>query len=260
MDPLTLALIGGGLGLLNGWGNSSARKAEFEDKKTDLERQQASLKENYSQAQSSYNLATENANAVAQENKDEYNLLADETLANRDTTLEQTATNGSMQSQVNAAQIATLAVQSKQSEGAANQSVATSGFRNTGTAMNLVENAKSSNADTMKQAKMQSKLANSQTFTQAVNNYTSANQQIDAYQRRVEQTESQLERDLSKLDLQMEQTKKTYDLQGGYLTADLETMNGKEAANNLWWAQAGDWVSGVVSGATSLSSFFKWGE
>jgi len=258
MDPLSWAAIGGGiLGLFSGWGNANARQDEFDDKKEDLGRQEEVLDSNYSQAQSSYNLATTNANAVAQENKDEYNLLADEALANRDTTLKQTATNGSEQSKINAMQLATLTVQSKQVEGSANQSVATSGFRNSGTAMNLVDNAKSSNADTIKQARMQSKLANSQTFTQAVNNYTSANQQIDAYQRRVELTESQLQRDLGKLDLQMDQTTDTYDLQGGYLTADIDYMNSDKAESALWWAKAGDFIGGAVDGASSVYSMFK---
>ena len=258
MTPLIgLAIAGGVLGLAKGWGNARARKAEFEDKKQDLERQEEALDDNYSQAKESYNLATDQTKAVAEATKTEYNLLADETEANRDTTLEQTSTTGSAQSHINAMQLATLSVQAEQAEGSANQAVATSGFRTSGTAGNLVANAKSSNADTISQAKMQAKLADSQTFNQAVNNYTSANQQIAAYQRKVEQTESQLQMDLDSLDLQMEQTTENYNREGGYLTDDIDYMESDKAKNALWWAQAGDIVGGAFDGAASIYSSFK---
>ena len=249
-----LAIAGGVLGLFQGHGEAEAKQAEFDDKKQELERAQKALNDDYSQAQASYNLSTAQTKAQAQETKKEYNLLADETLANRDTVLDQTATTGSAQSHINAMQLATLAVQAEQAEGSANQAVATSGFRNSGTAGNLVSNAKSSNADTISQAKMQAKLADSKTFNQAVNNYTSANQQIAAYQRKVEQTESQLQRDLDSLDLKMDQITANYTREGGYLTDDIEYMNSDEAKNSLLWSKIGSYVGGAMNGAVSLGS------
>lgn len=250
-----MAIAGGVLGLAKGISKQNQRKQEYDDKIQELERQQAMLDTQYSQAKESVALATKQSKAVAAENKAELNLLATETIANRDMSIGMTAEAGSMQSEINAMQVATLAVQNQQQEGQARSQAASSGFRGTGTAMNLVDNATRQGDASMSQARMQSKVSNFQTYGSALSTYTSANQQAEAYERRIVQTENQLKRDIKKYELQLRQAKDTYDQKGGYLTADLTYLkeDGKKA---LGWARALDVVGGVFSGVAQGYSMF----
>lgn len=251
-----MAIAGGVLGLAKGISKQNQRKQEYEDKIQELERQQAMLDTQYSQAKESVGLATEQSKIVAAENKAELNLLATETIANRDMSIGMTAEAGSMQSEINAMQVATLAVQNQQQEGQARSQAASSGFRGTGTAMNLVDNATRQGDASMSQARMQSKVSNFQTYGSALSTYTSANQQAEAYERRIVQTEKQLERDLQKYDLQLSQAKETYDQKGGYLAADLTYLEG-DGKKALGWARTMDVVGGVFSGAAQGYSMFS---
>lgn len=251
-----MAIAGGVLGLVKGISKQNQRKQEYDDKIQDLERQQAMLDTQYSQAKESVGLATEQSKIVAAENKAELNLLATETIANRDMSIGMTAKAGSMQSEINAMQVATLAVQNQQQEGQARSQAASSGFRGTGTAMNLVDNATRQGDASMSQARMQSKVSNFQTYGSALSTYTSANQQAEAYERRIVQTEKQLERDLQKYDLQLSQAKETYDQKGGYLAADLAYLEGA-GKTALGWARALDVVGGAFSGAAQGYSMFS---
>lgn len=239
------------LGALNGLFKARQREADFQDKLEDLNRQKAALDTQYNQARESHELATQQSKDQVKEANEELSLLSRETLDNRDMALDRTSKAGSMQSEVNAMQLATLAVQGKQQTGDARQQAATSGFRGTGSALNLVENAKRSVESATAQARMQSKLSNYQTYASAVSNYTSATQQADAYVRKITQNNNQLERHLAELDLGMEHTTETYEQQGGFLAADIDYMNtkGRKAVDDAKvWDVVGGAFDGLMTG------------
>ncbi|MDC7229717.1 MAG: hypothetical protein PQJ48_05370 [Sphaerochaetaceae bacterium] len=249
---LVLGAVAGGLmGAINGRNKAAQREAEYQDKLEDLNRQKTLLDTGYNQAKQSYNLGVEQAKAGTAEANTELNLLAEETLANRDMALEQTATAGSMQSTVNALQLATLEVQNTQQTGAARQQAATSGFRGTGTAQARVENAISAGATAKDTARKQNQIARYQTYTSALNNYVSANQQEAAYRRKITQNNNALEREIGKLDLQLAQAKETYELKGGYLASDINYLKteGRKALDSARkWDIIGGGFGGFLQG------------
>jgi hypothetical protein len=249
------AVAGLGLGLADAVGKSKAREAEYQDKLNELERTKALLDTQFSQAKQSYNLATDQAREQTAEANKELRLLSSETLDNRDMALDQTARAGSMQSEINAMQMATLAVENQQQLGEATQRVATSGFRGTGTALSLVENVKEAGSFSTQQARMQSMMSNYRTYASAVSNYTSATQQADAYMRKIRQNKNQLNRELEKLELQMNQTTETYMQKGGYLAEDIEYMK-DEGYKALQWGMFTDSVSSVVGGLVGGITMF----
>lgn len=257
MSLLALGLIAGGaLGLINGASKARQREAEYEDKLEELNRQKKILDTQFSQAKESHELATVQAKAQTDEANKELDLLGKETLDNRDLALDQTAKAGSMQSEVNALQLATLAVQNTQQVGQARQQAASSGFRGTGSAMNLVDNTSQSAKSATAQAKMQSRLSNFQTYASAVNNYTSATQQAEAYERKIEQNKNALDRQLEAMDLSMEQTSQMYELQGGYLGSDIEYLKtkGKKALGGAqWWDVTGGMLNGALNGGAMFA-------
>lgn len=246
------AIAGGALGLASGVSKSKQREAEYRDKLEDLNRQKQVLDTQFNQAKESHQLATTQAKEQVSEANAELDLLGQETIDNRDMALEQTSKAGSMQSEVNAMQLATLAVQNTQHTGDARQQAATSGFRGTGSALNLVDNAKRSAQSATSQAKMQSKLSNYQTYASAVSNYTSANQQAAAYARKIDQNKNELDRQLTKLDQNLSHTQDMYQLQGGYLASDIEYLKseGKDALKDAQlWDIAGGTLGGALNGA-----------
>jgi hypothetical protein len=244
------AAVGGLIGLAQGANNANVRQAEYDDKLEDLNRQKAILDKQYTQSQQSYDLSKDQLNESTDYANTELNLLGDQTIKNRDTSLNQTATIGAKQSEINALQIATLDIQNKQQVGSANQAAATSGFRGSGSALNVLNNTRTLTQDARKQATMQSNLSNYSTFASAVNNFTNANQQHDAYMRKIDENEFMRDQQLESMNLQMEQTKDMYDLQGGYLASDIEYMDG-EGRDALKTAQAFDILGGIFSGAVS---------
>ena len=256
MSLLALGLIAGGaLGLINGASKANQREADYQDKLEELNRQKTILDTQFNQAKDSYDLSTSHAKQQVSEANNELSLLGQETLDNRDMSLAQTSKAGSMQSEVNAMQLATLAVQNTQQTGEARQQAATSGFRGTASALNLVDNAKRTAQSTTAQAKMQSKLSNYQTYASAVGNYTSATQQADAYARKIEQNKNDLDRQLAALDQNLAQTEEMYQLQGGYLASDIDYMK-KEGKKALGNAQFWDVTGGMLNGALSGGAMF----
>lgn len=252
---LALGMLGG---LAKGIASANSRNAEYQDKLEELNRSQEQLDQQYSQAKDSYSLSVDQAKDSLADTNKELGLLANETLANRDLAIKQTAKSGGMQSQLDAAQIATLAVQNEQSVGAANQQAATSGFRGTGTAKNVMENTQRSADDAIAQARMQSDLSKYQTYASAVNTYTDANQRVASYQRQIEQNQTDSDRQLEALQLQMEQTTDSYNLQGGYLASDLEYLQTK-GKSAMQFGATMDLFGGLFSGASAganLASYF----
>ena len=244
-------LAGIALGAINGISQMNQRNAEYQDKLDELNYQHDQLDLQYSQAQQSNALAAQQAQDQTAEANAEMNLLADQTIGNRDTAVKQTAQSGSMQSHLNALQMATLNVQNKQTEGAASQQVATSGFRNSGTAGNVLENAKRSSQMSTQQAQLQADMSNFQTYASALNTFTSANQQADAYRRQIEGNNNALDDQLEQLQLQMNQTTETYELQGGYIGSQIEYMEG-EGRDALDQANGWGFFGSVLSGALSF--------
>lgn len=254
---LAIGLIGGGLlGLGKGISKSEQRKAEYEDRLQEMDRQKEVLDSQYNQAKESHNLATQQAKERTQEANTELDLLGKQTLENRDLALDQTGKAGAMQSGAQALQLATLAIQNKVQEGQATQQAATSGFRGSGSAMNPVSNVQLASEMATEQAKMQSKLANYQTYASAISTYTSANQQADAYARQIDQNKSELQRQLASHDLQMAQVRENYELQGGYLSSDIQYMK-TEGKKALREAQGWDIVGGMLGGALSGGAMFS---
>lgn len=253
---LAIGLIGGGLlGLGGGVSKSKQREAEYQDKLQELNRQKEVLDTQFSQAKDSYNLASTQARERTEETNTELALLGKETLENRDLALGQTGKSGAMQSEINAMQLATLAIQNQMQVGQATQQAATSGFRGSASAMNQVTNAQLATEMATEQARMQSKLSNYQTYASAVRTYTSATQQAEAYNRQIDQNKNELDRQLVSLDLQMNQQKERYELEGGYLSSDIEYMK-TEGRKALRSAQTWDILGGTLSGALSGGAMF----
>ncbi|MGE0075342.1 MAG: hypothetical protein AB7S52_08955 [Sphaerochaetaceae bacterium] len=257
MSLLALGLIAGGaIGLINGASKARQREADYEDKLEDLNRQKTILDTQFNQAKESHELATTQAKQQVSEANQELTLLGQETLDNRGMSLAQTSKAGSMQSEINAMQLATLAVQNTQQTGEVRQQAATSGFRGTASALNLVDNAKRSARSTTAQAKMQSKLSNYQTYASAVGNYTSATQQADAYTRKIEQNKNDLDRQLATLDQKLSQADEMYQLEGGYIGSDIEYLKteGKKALGAAqWWDVTGGMLNGALSGGSMFA-------
>lgn len=247
------AMLGGILGLARGASTAELRKAEYEGKLEELDRQRKLLDMQFSQEMMGHELGVRQATARTEEANKELQLLSEETLDNRDLALEQTARTGSMQSEINAMQLATLAVQNTRQVGQARQQAATSGFRGMGSALNVVEQARSTARLSTIQAKMQSRMANYQTYASALHSYTSATQQAQAYQRKIEQNRTELDRQLAAMELEMEQKRQLYELQGGYLASDIEYMNreGKRALETaMFWDVTGGLTLGAMQGVT----------
>lgn len=245
------AVAGGLLGGLSGRNKAKQREAEYQDKLEDLNRQKTLLDTGYNQAKQSYNLGVEQAKEGTAEANTELNLLAEETIANRDMAIDQTAKVGSMQSEVNALQLATLEVQNTQQAGVARQQAATSGFRGTGTSQARVENAIGAGAMASESARKQNKIARYQSYSSALNTYVSANQQEAAYRRRITQNNNDLAREIARFDLQLAQTEENYNLQGGYLASDINYLRteGREAVDSASkWDILGGGLKGFFQG------------
>lgn len=241
------AVAGGILGGLSGRRKADQREAEYQDKLEEIQRQQTILDTQFNQARQSYDLGVSQARESTAEANAELDLLATETIVNRDRVVGQTQKAGAMQSVVNAMQLAELQVQNTQQTGAARQQAATSGFRGTGTAQARVENAISAGDAAKDIAQKQNKIARFQTYSSALNTYISANQQEDAYRRKIEMNESALGRELAKLDLGLAQTREMHELKGGYLASDLEYLQ-TEGRKALDEARKWDILGGGIGG------------
>jgi len=242
------AITGWALGLIGGGRKAAQREAEYQDKLEEIQRQQTILDTQFNQARQSYDLGVSQARESTAEANAEINLLATETIVNRDRVVGQTQKAGAMQSVVNAMQLAELQVQNTQQTGAARQQAATSGFRGTGTAQARVENAIGAGVAAKNIGQKQNKIATFQTYSSALNTYISANQQEAAYRRKIEMNESALGRELAKLDLGLAQTREMHELQGGYLASDLEYLR-TEGRKALDSAKTWDIISGGLRGA-----------
>lgn len=241
-------ITGGILGLGSGARKANQREAEYQDKLEEIQRQQTILDTQFNQARQSYDLGVSQARESTAEANAEINLLATETIVNRDRVVGQTQNAGAMQSVVNAMQLAELQVQNTQQTGAARQQSATSGFRGTGTAQARVENAIGAGEAAKNIGRKQNKIAEFQTYSSALNTYISANQQEDAYRRKIEMNESALGRELAKLDLGLAQTREMHELKGGYLASDLEYLK-TEGRKALDSAKTWDIIGGGLGGA-----------
>lgn len=244
------AVAGGVIGAVGGKNKADQREAEYKDKLEDLQRQQTILDTQFNQARQSYDLGVSQATSNTSEANAELGLLATETIVNRDRVVGQTQKAGAMQSVVNAMQLAELQVQNTQQTGEARQQAATSGFRGTGTAQARVENAISAGDAATGIARKQNQIARFQTYSSALNSYTSANQQEDAYRRKIVMNENALERELTRLDLGMQHAGDMHELQGGYLASDLHYLKteGRETLDD-----ARKW--GIISGG--VGGFFQ---
>jgi hypothetical protein len=240
-------IAGGLLGMGRGIGKAKQRELEYQAKLEEIQRQQTILDTQFNQARQSYDLGVSQARESTAEANAELDLLATETIVNRDRVVGQTQKAGAMQSVVNAMQLAELQVQNTQQTGAARQQAATSGFRGTGTAQARVENAISAGEAAKNIAQKQNKIATFQTYSSALNTYTSANQQEDAYRRKIEMNESALGRELAKLDLGLAQAREMHELQGGYLASDLEYLK-TEGRRALDSAKTWDVIGGIGGG------------
>lgn len=254
--PFLAVAIGAGISAISAVGKAKERTAAYEQRLQDLNQGKERLDQGFSQAQASYKQATAHAEAQAKEKKDELSLLSSETIANRDMALKQTGELGSMESQLQAMQLATLSVQNRQEVGKATMQAAASGFRGNNSALGIVEATQAAQADAMTQARMQAKLSNRQTYAKASQSYISSTQQAEGYQREIERTGAELSRTLEGYDLQMAQAKATYDLEGGFLRQDVGYMKttGKKAMD---WANIGGGLADVGSGAMNAYVLFK---
>jgi hypothetical protein len=241
------AVAGGVMGAIGGKRKADQRELEYQDKLEEIQRQQTILDTQFNQARQSYDLGVSQARESTSEANAELDLLATETIVNRDRVVGQTQKAGAMQSVVNAMQLAELQVQNTQQTGAARQQAATSGFRGTGTAQARVENAISAGEAATNIAQKQNKIARFQTYSSALNTYISANQQEDAYRRKIEMNESALGRELAKLDLGLAQSREMHELKGGYLASDLEYLKtgGRKALDD---ARKWDIIGGGFGG------------
>jgi len=256
MSLIALAVLGGSLlGMIGGKAKADERRAQFDDKLEDLNRQKSVLDLQFTQFQANDALSRDILKADLLSQNKELDLLADQTIANRDMAITQRAKTGAMQSHVDAAGIATLAQQSKQAESEANQRAAGSGFRGTGTAKNAVVNAQRAGSAALDQGRLQAAVSLYQTHATALNAYVSANQQADAYQRQMEQNEADYSQGIQRLDLGLQQAQQTYDLQGGFLASDIDYMNG-EGKQTLNGAMAWDILGGMFSGGVDAYKLF----
>lgn len=249
------AVAGGILGGLSGRRKADQREAEYQDKLEEIQRQQTILDTQFNQARQSYDLGVSQAKESTAEANAELNLLATETILNRNRVVGQTQTGGAMQSMVNAMQLAELQVQNTQQVGAERQQAATSGFRGTGTAQARVENAISAGNAVKGIAQKQNKIARFQTYSSALNTYISANQQENAFRRKIEMNERALGRELAKLDLGLAQASEMRQLQGGYLASDLGYLQ-TEGRKALEDANKWDIISGGFGGFFQGLSIF----
>lgn len=245
------AVAGGAMGAVGGKRKADQREAEYQDKLEEIQRQQTILDTQFNQARQSYDLGVSQAKESTSEANADLDLLATETIVNRDRVVGQTQKAGAMQSVVNAMQLAELQVQNTQQTGAARQQSATSGFRGTGTSQARVENAIGAGEAAKNIGQKQNNIARFQTYSSALNTYVSANQQEDAYRRKIEMNESALGRELAKLDLGLAQTREMVGLQGGYLASDLGYLQteGKEALDDArYWDILGGGIGGFFQG------------
>ncbi len=248
-------IAGGILGLGKGIGKAKQRELEYQDKLEEIQRQQTILDTQFNQARQSYDLGVSQAKESTSEANAEQELLAIETIVNRDRVVGQKQKAGAMESVVNAMQLAELQVQNTQQTGAARQQAATSGFRGTGTAQARVENAISAGDAAKDITQKQNKIARFQTYSSALNTYISANQQEDAYRRKIEMNERALGRDLAKLDLGLAQAREMHELKGGYLASDLEYLK-TEGRKALTGAQVWDVIGGGLGGVFQGMAMF----
>lgn len=247
--------LAGGLGAFRGTNKAKQREAEYQAKLEELEQSQKELDLSFNQAKESYNLGVSQARAEIGEANKENELLAKQTLENRDMQLGHASRTAADQSKVSTNQLATLAVDLKQQEAEATQASATSGFRGTGSALNLVDNAKSRSKTTLAAARMQKEVSEYQSYASAVQNYTSLNQQEAAYRRKIEQNNSSLHRELARLDLQMHQAEGMHELRGGYLGDQIEYMK-TEGSKAVKEAGIWDVINGTIDGIMQGVSLF----
>ena len=87
-------IAGGLLGLGRGIGKAKQREAEYQDKLEEIQRQQTILDTQFNQARQSYDLGVSQARESTAEANAELDLLATETIVNRDRVVGQTQKAG----------------------------------------------------------------------------------------------------------------------------------------------------------------------
>lgn len=219
-----LSLLGGISSIAGISTRSRQREEQYKSQMQDLDRQQDQLDEQYKQFNQTYALLEANKKASVSDANAELDLQADLTERNRDTALGTTAKGQEMQQGIEQMQLATLAVDASQSEGAAIQQAAATGFRNGGTLMDSVEQVNRDNEDAINQAKAKLSLSRYSTYQEAKQGYTSATQQAESYQRQIELNSKELERQLGEMSMKKEQAAETYKRSTGYLESDINYM------------------------------------
>jgi chromosome segregation ATPase len=221
----TIAAILAGVSTIVGISSRNAqREAQYQSQMQDLDRQKEQLDSQYKQLTESYDLSVSDANATVSDANEELEFQAKTTQANRDTALGVAADVQERQQTIEQMQLATLAVDASQAEGAATQAAATTGFRNAGTLMDAVEQVNRNSQDAITQAKAQLSLSRYSTFQSAKQAYTSATQQIESYHRQIELNNNELDRQLEELALQKQQADERYEQQSGYIESDINYM------------------------------------
>lgn len=168
---MILSAISLGIGITKGLLSAANRWSERNDKIEALGNQKKKIEAERDNLTTNYN----SEKATGQK------VIAN-TLNNRDTSLNQSASSRQKQDSLAQMQMATIAVQASEAEGQAVQQASQSGFRATGSNMNNVENAQQDGLDAMTQAKSQVSLSRFSDYANAKNSYTSATQQVESYQ------------------------------------------------------------------------------
>lgn len=221
----TIAAILAGVSTIVGISSRNAqREAQYQSQMQDLDRQKEQLDSQYKQLTESYDLSVSDANATVSDANEELEFQAKTTQANRDTALGVAADVQERQQTIEQMQLATLAVDASQSEGAAVQQAAATGFRNGGTLLDSVEQVNRDNEDAINQAKAKLSLSRYSTYQAAKQGYTSATQQAESYQRQIELNSKELERQLGEMSMKKEQAAETYKRNTGYLESDINYM------------------------------------
>jgi hypothetical protein len=237
---MILSAISLGIGITKGILSVANRWSERQDKIDSLNDQTKQLKTERNNLTTNYN-----AEKAAGEK-----VIAN-TLNNRDTSLNQSASSRVQQDALAQQQMATIAVQASEAEGQAVNQAAQSGFRNTGSNTNGSENAKQSGEEAMAQAKAQVSLSRFQDYSSAKNSYTSATQQIDSYKDSMSQAATLYQQKLA-----------AYNTNIGKINNEVNDMNSFWGITGTVVGSALDLAGGIMSGASGAVNMksTSWGE
>ena len=255
---IAVAVIGAVAGFIGGFAKATAMSSEYSDTLWDLRQKSWNLDKQYE-------LKTSQLKEAAADTIADNRAAIRNTQYVRDTNIGIAKGNVVDQQALADMQLAELQIQSAEAQGSATQDIALSGTRRmtatqdalgvkAGDTVNANALRTKTSADrSLEYSRAQAKLSTRQSVQQARESYINSTLAMESYRRQIDNTRSQLQRDLQALNLNYKQSKKE-------LTDDIEYMESDAGYRRLAWNMISTILTGTSNGATAGMNLYSSGK